>query len=699
MSARRFSLLAAALLCVSSAQSQVVPPAAPSITNLTLNGSQRVLRWTPFPGAQSFKIFSTTDLRQSFTEDTSGAVSGFSWTGTNSSTARFFRLDTTPLDTNALVTATVLNRLAYGPTPALLDRFKTNSIDLYIAEQLAPETVTETVQNQHTNIAFYESRFAPPTTPVSLTSGTTAGVATIDILRSWFTLRAVGADRQLLEVLSQFLDNHFVTQYTKAQTYFQIYYGDFNMQNRVATELEYRELTRWRNALMSPAAKFKDLLTISCESPTMIIYLDTVSSRGDGGRTPNENFSREIMELFSMGVDNGYDQTDITDMSHAWAGWTVDFVAPTDVFNPLATRLLATGGNTVSNVPGSWAFIFRTNYHGTSRSIFTNKFVPARFGAPWTTRTYANATPGSYQLTFPARTGTNAIQDSYDIIAHLADLPFTQEYMSVKLCRLLVHEDFAHGYDFTAPQLTPEADLVRQCMMAWETNMPRGQIRKVLDVIFKSDLFRSHTAAFAKVKTPLEYTVSAIRALRVSTNGTGLHGSWSSDTDGTSLATPLQRMGGMVLFDRAEPDGYPESGAGWISAGTLAERVRWTQSLLIASGQTGHNGSQSGTGNDASNSATSPVRLMFARLPLLADQQHAAKVADVFLGLLFPGEGAANLNLYRTAAINFLNTSDDGLSASSFSALTPSATAANAYDTRVRGMVAMLMTMQRFQEQ
>ena len=96
---------------------------------------------------------------------------------------------------------------------------------------------------------------------------------------------------------------------------------------------------------------------------------------------------------------------------------------------------------------------------------------------------------------------------------------------------------------------------------------------------------------------------------------------------------------------------------------------------------------------------TSPVRLLFARLPLLADQQDAAKVADAFLGLLFPGEGAANLNLYRTAAINFLNTSDDGLSASLFSALTPSATAANAYDTRVRGMVAMLMTMQRFQEQ
>ncbi|PAW89896.1 MAG: hypothetical protein B9S33_02420 [Pedosphaera sp. Tous-C6FEB] len=703
MSARNFLLLGAALAFFAASSpvpAQVVPPAPPGITNFTLNGSQRVLRWTPYPAAQSFKVFSTTDLRTPFTEDTSGAVSGYSWTGTNTGSARFFRLDTTPLDSNALLTATVLNRLAYGPTPTLLDRFKTNSIENYIAKQLAPETVTETVQNQHTNIAFFEGKFAPPGTPVLLTNGTGPGSAAIGDLRAWFSMRAVGADRQLLEVLTQFLENHFVTQFTKSLDYFQNHYGDFNTRGRVATELEYREITRWRNALMNPGATFKDLLTISCESPAMIVFLDTVSSRGDGSRVPNENFSREIMELFSMGVDNGYDQTDIVDMSHAWAGWTVDFVAPTNVFNPFATRLLATVGNTVSNVPGVWGFVFRTNYHGTSRSIFTNKFVPARFGAPWTTRTYANATPGSYQLTFPARTGTNAIQDGYDIIAHLADLPFTQEYMSVKLCRLFVHEDFAHGYDFTAPQLSLEAELVRQCMMAWETNMPRGQIRKVLDVIFKSDLFRSHTAAFAKVKTPFEFTVSAIRALRVSTNGTGAHGSWSADTDGSALATPMNRMGAMVLFDRGEPDGYPESGAGWISAGTLAERVRWTQSLLIASGQTGHSGSQGGSGNDAGNSVTSPVRLLFTRLPVLADQQDAAKVADVFLGLLFPGEGAANLSLYRTAAINFLNTADDGVTASSFAALTPGTTTGNnTYDTRVRGMVAMLMTMQRFQEQ
>ena len=71
-------------------------------------------------------------------------------------------------------------------------------------------------------------------------------------------------------------------------------------------------------------------------------------------------------------------------------------------------------------------------------------------------------------------------------------------------------------------------------------------------------------------------------------------------------------------------------------------------------------------------------------------------MADYFLNLLYPAEGTANLALYRTAAINFLNTGDTGSAASTFSTL--GNTTAN-YDTRVRGMVAMLMTLQRFQEQ
>ena len=73
-------------------------------------------------------------------------------------------------------------------------------------------------------------------------------------------------------------------------------------------------------------------------------------------------------------------------------------------------------------------------------------------------------------------------------------------------------------------------------------------------------------------------------------------------------------------------------------------------------------------------------------------------MADYFLGSLYPGEGKANLEVYRQAAINSLNTADTG-TPSPFSALTVSSIAGSAYDTRLRGMVSMLMTSPRFQEQ
>src|SRR4030095_11646903 len=94
----------------------------------------------------------------------------------------------------------------------------------------------------------------------------------------------------------------------------------------IATDWEYREMTKWRNAMLNPQCTFYDLLRISAESPAMIIYLDTVDSRGDGTNIANENYARELFELFTMGVDNGYEQNDIVAMSRAWTGWTLRLV-------------------------------------------------------------------------------------------------------------------------------------------------------------------------------------------------------------------------------------------------------------------------------------------------------------------------------------------------------------------------------------
>jgi len=87
------------------------------------------------------------------------------------------------------------------------------------------------------------------------------------------------------------------------------------------------------------------------------------------------------------------------------------------------------------------------------------------------------------------------------------------------------------------------------------------------------------------------------------------------------------------------------------------------------------------------------------RLPNAQSQRDAGLVTDVFLSLIFPGEGRVSLDGYRNLAVSYLNTGDDGVSVSSFSNLSPSNTAGSPYDTRVRGMVALLLSLPRFQEQ
>lgn len=525
--------------------------------------------------------------------------------------------------------------------------------------------------------------------------------ASLSDLRAWFCSRAVGARGQLMEVLLQFLENHFVTQHSKTSDYMDRYY-DGGILDRISAALEYRENSRWRQALSNPNCTFYDLLKISAESPAMIIYLDTVGSRGDGSQIANENYARELFELFCMGVDNGYDQNDIVAMSRAWTGWTVDIKAPEDIDNPHAPRSSrygyypGAGYNAVSNLFGVWTHSYTAASHGTNRAPILSvwdpnstpgnpraigpKRYPARFGAPW-----AGA---SYQLAIPARTGTNGMQDGYDVIQHLANLAFTAEYLSVKLCRLFVHDDFQHGvYDYTDPGRSAEAELIRQCLVTWNTPAAdgrKGNIRAILRTIFASDLFRSHGGSLQKVKTPLEFVASSVRALRsINADGTA-----TASTDGYSFAGPLSRMGVMNLFNRSDPDGYPETAPPWISAGTLAERLRFIQSYLTAS-------TTSGRPTDAGANVSDPVALL-KKQPSSLNLRSAPDVASFFLSILFPGEGTANLDLYRASAIRFLDTADDGVTPSPFSSLADTSTA---YDTRVRGMVSLLMTTQRFQEQ
>jgi uncharacterized protein (DUF1800 family) len=849
MTSYRFLTLLATLtiapLC-NSVRAGDLPP--PLINTISATNSEKRINWAPYPASEQYKILRSDDLLQPWVEDKSGTISGFDWVSPWAGSPGFYRLQVMPMDTNALLVSTVLNRLAYGPTPDELARVAGIGPQAYIDEQMTPETIAddlpfETITTNFgsgwqqftasgnantsgTGTNFYLYLNVPGDCfidDIRVVAGSVAGVglnlirngdfespldtndwvvspnhaasaitgdvshsgaaslhmrasvggttqgsaiwqhvigltngarytlsywflpstnnqlssltvrfssswmtsapysvssytkllydsASIDDLRAWHVLRAVESRRQLLEVLDQFLENHFVTQYSKSRDYFDTFYNDGNLLGQLAAQLEFKENQRWRQALLNPQCSFYDLLKISAESPAMIIYLDTVSSRGDGGNVANENYARELLELFDFGVDNGYDQTDITVMSRCWTGWRLELVDAINEFNPFAAktqnRVPGALNGAYTNLVGVWSFNYKPTYHNTAaKYIFYNhdsagspttpKTVPARFGAPWAGTLYG--------LYVPARTGTNGIQDGYDVIRHIANQPFTEEYISLKLCRLFVHDDFpnpsndpsngSYGfYNYGAGSLTPEADLVHQCMLAWENSNPKGQIRAVLNTIFNSDLFRRHDSSMQKIKTPLEYTVSAIRALRAAGN----NGTFTATTDGYALVSPLSatalaRMGSMFLFDRAAPDGYPEAGPPWISAGTLAERLRFVQALLHSTNVAG----VSRPTDAGSNSSVDPVGLLKLKLPAGSWNDPGA-VADYFLSILYPAEGRANLDLYRTAALNFLNTADNGVTLSPFNVLGNTSTA---YDTRVRGMVAMLMTFQRFHEQ
>ena len=531
--------------------------------------------------------------------------------------------------------------------------------------------------------------------PAPIFDQLTAGTAVINDLRAWHVLHAVQSRRQLSEVLRQFWENHFVTEYTKEHDYFNNAGLDSVVSGQVATQLEFAENIRWREAMLKPQCTFLDLLRISAESPAMIIYLDTVGSRGNGSNIANENYARELSELFTFGVDNGYDQADIVQISRVWTGWSIRLVANDQTGNPFAptsTNYLdpnaLTNRTALTNLIGTWAFNYKSASHNnTQKKIFfqhdaagavtTPKLVPARFGPPWAGR--------DYSLVIPAGSGTNSIQEGYTLLTHMANQPFAEEFISVKLCRLFVHDDFAIGYDFTDAATTPEEDLVHACMLAWENPAnggPKGQLRDILRVILNSELFRSNAGSLQKIKTPLEFNVSVLRALRARKDD----GSYTATTDGYGLLAGLSRMGRMLLFDRMEPNGYPEDGPAWISAGTLAERLRFVQAALMPAGMTGKSDGGTATMID-------PVALLRLKVP--GNLGDAGAIADYFLGLLFPAEGGANLGAFHRITVDFLNTDDDG-KPSPLTNLTPGT---SAYDLRIRGTVALLMTTQRFEEQ
>ena len=123
-------------------------------------------------------------------------------------------------------------------------------------------------------------------------------------LRRWWVdtlFAAQSPAEQLRERMTLFWHNHFVSSVQKVKS--------------ARLMLEQNRLLR-RHAL----GRFDVLLHAVAKDPAMVVYLDAASSRR--GR-PNENFAREVMELFTLGEGN-YGEQDVKEAARAFTGWSID---------------------------------------------------------------------------------------------------------------------------------------------------------------------------------------------------------------------------------------------------------------------------------------------------------------------------------------------------------------------------------------
>lgn len=410
-------------------------------------------------------------------------------------------------------------------------------------------------------------------------------------------MRAVYSERQLQEVLVDFWSNHF-----------NIFAGK---------GVDRWFLTSFDRDTIRPhtMGKFRDLLGATAESPAMLFYLDNFQSvspsarpanrqerrrllemmtpemrerlnaEGVGGgrlgrnrnrpgmnpqqreaeagqmnmpprpaqqrraRGINENYARELMELHTLGVDGGYTQRDVQEVARAFTGWTL-----------IDPRGYLAGENSAK-------FNFNPRLHDDGEKTVLGHKIPAGGG----------------------------IKDGEMVLDILSRHPSTAKFIATKLARRFVADN--------PPPLLVE----RAAAVFTKTD---GDIRETLRAIFTSPEFNSAEARRAKIKTPFELAISAVRTLGGETDGRPQFHAWVS------------KMGEPLYMYQA-PTGYPDTAEHWVNTGALLERLNFALALV---------------GNRIPGTRVDLARFAGSATKDEVTEADRARLVDQFLGLIVQGD-------------------------------------------------------------
>ena len=257
-------------------------------------------------------------------------------------------------------------------------------------------------------------------------------VMLIESAQSNWLYRMINSPRPLEEKISLFWHGLFATAY-----------GKLNHAKAVVNQTN----TFRRHGL----GTFRNLLSeLSCD-PAMIFWLDNKDNHRDA---PNENYGRELLELFSMGIGT-YTEADVKAAARAFTGWTI---ANQDYMSVRASR-----DSIWPHGRLDWQFTYRPEDHDDSEKTFLNQ------------------------------TGRFNGEDVLDIIC---GHPASSWFLAGKLYAFFVSDQPSEA----ATQVIAE-DLRRT----------GGDVRSALRTIFMSDFFRSKEARHAKVKSPAEVVAGVAR--------------------------------------------------------------------------------------------------------------------------------------------------------------------------------------------
>ncbi len=335
-----------------------------------------------------------------------------------------------------------------------------------------------------------------------------SGVVASEIVQTKI-LRDIYTERQLNEVMVDFWLNHF------------------NVYIRKSQQAPYF-ITAYERDVIRPRAlaSFESLLVATAESPAMLNYLDNAESVGPhsasvnapvfGGRFGrlqppkqkkdtglNENYARELMELHTLGVNGGYTQQDVTEVAKVFTGWTL----------------------------------------GRGFGDRDGQAVHPEFDQ-------SRHEPGA-KTVLGVKIKENGVAEGMQVLHLLASSPQTAHFISTKLAIRFVSD-------------TPPPALVdRMARTFLETH---GDIRRVLIAMIQSPEFFSRDVFRAKVKTPQDFVLSAVRASGADVQSAG------------ALAATIADLG-MPFYGMQTPNGYSMRADPWNSTASLISRMNFALAL------------------------------------------------------------------------------------------------------------------------